>query len=134
MAVRIEIGISFGDSDRAAVSTSIMNDAPMLTDAGSKISLLSPKRIRQMCGTKSPTQPTCPHMDTQEAVIIVAHTLAENRSFAKSTPEVIASSGDSGNRFIRQRSSNRITVPKRIGGIPQRSDRYPALSMLPISQ
>jgi hypothetical protein len=60
-------------------------------------------------------------MDTQEAVIPVAHKIVMPRSRLIFTPEDLASSSDRGRRFILQRSRNRIAIPRRIIGAPSMS-------------
>ena len=58
IAVSTDIGISFGDTVLARVSTIIMKPAPMLMDAGMSFTLLLPKSILQKWGTMRPTHPT----------------------------------------------------------------------------
>ena len=58
MAVRMETGISAGETVRAAVSTATINTAPRLMEAGMMDMLLLPNFMRQIWGISRPTQPT----------------------------------------------------------------------------
>lgn len=80
------MGISDSDTLRAAVSSSSMKAAPTLALAEITFRLSLPKSIRQTWGTISPTQPICPHMDTQEAMMAVAATMIRQRIFFRSMP------------------------------------------------
>ena len=123
-----------GDAVRARVSSFIKEAAPTETDTGSSTFWLLPTSSRQICGTISPTQPTCPHMETQEAVIRVAQNSTISRSARILTPELTASSSERGRRFMRQRRQSRTAQPMRMAGAPMAREAYPALSKLPISQ
>ena len=57
-AVRIDMGISEAVALRASVSTSAMNTAPRLSEAGTSRVLSLPNIIRAMCGMSSPTHAT----------------------------------------------------------------------------
>ena len=103
----------------ARVSTRIMKVAPRLTDAGSRDRWLLPNFIRHIWGISRPTQPTCPHMDTQEAVMAVAHTTVMPRRTDILTPEALASSSLRGSRFSRQRSRKSTAMPSTTGGVPK---------------
>ena len=116
MAVRIEMGISWAEALRATVSTTIRKAAPKLMEAGKRDRWLLPNFIRHIWGTSKPTQPTWPHMETQEAVTMVAQMTAMPRSMEIFTPEERASSSLRGSRFRRQRSRYRMAMPARMGG------------------
>ena len=79
-AVRIETGTSPAVIVRAAVSTKSMKSAPAKADAGNPRRLSAPAAIRTACGTNKPTQPMRPHMETTEAVNIVAPRITAARS------------------------------------------------------
>ena len=134
IAVKIETGISAAETLRATVSTAIINTAPILTDAGINAIWLLPNFMRHICGIRRPTQPTCPHMDTQEAVIAVAHKTVTPRRALMLTPDERASSSVRGKRFNFHRKSHRIIIPTIIGGAPNISVLYDALSSPPMSQ
>ena len=77
IAVRIDTGISAALMVRARVSTIITKHAPQLMHAGSSLAWLFPNKSLHTCGTNSPTQPTCPHIATHEAVIAAQQTGAD---------------------------------------------------------
>ena len=77
---------------------------PRLMLAGMTKRLLLPVSILAQCGIRSPTQPTCPHMETQDAVIIVAARIKISLVFFKSMPLAFASSSLRDRIFSRKRS------------------------------
>ena len=107
IAVRIDTGISAALIVRARVSTIITKHAPQLMHAGSSLAWLFPNKSLHTCGTSSPTQPTCPHIATHEAVIAAQQTMHTARRRGMFVPNVRASSPGSGSRlsFQRRRSS-----------------------------
>ena len=92
MAVRTESGSSMTLMLRDNVSMMIMKLAPRLILTGITNRLLLPVSILAQCGIRSPIQPTCPHMDTLEAVITVAARINASLVFFKSIPLALASS------------------------------------------
>ena len=92
IAVKIEIGISDAVALLAKVSMTVIKNAPRLMLTGITLQLLFPRIILEICGTKSPTQPTCPHMDTQDAVIMDDARINATRRIFTFTPRDLASS------------------------------------------
>lgn len=100
IAVRIEMGISAAEALLAIVSTMTIKQAPMLIEAGTSERWLLPKAILHIWGISRPTQPTCPHIDTQEAVIIVAQITVTTLSMFTLTPSDFASSSQIGRAHV----------------------------------
>ena len=91
-AVRIETGISLCVAVRATVSITSMKRAPMTIEAGSTKRLFAPKIMRAAWGTRRPTQPMRPHIETTEAVIMVAAMMTPARILRTGMPRLAASS------------------------------------------
>ena len=70
----------------------IRKEAPRLMLIGITSRLLLPVIILAQCGIKSPTQPTCPHMETEEAVIMVIASTRRIRILFRWMPLALASS------------------------------------------
>ena len=130
----MEIGISAAVALRATVSITNRNTAPRLMLAGTIFWLLLPKSIRQIWGIKSPTQPTCAHMETQDAVIIVAASATMTRITRIFTPIVFASSSLSINTLSFHRRTKMIAIPTAINGAPSARLLKLVFARLPISQ
>ena len=102
--------------------------------AGSSLAWLFPNRSLHTCGTSSPTQPTCPHIATHEAVIAAQQTMHTARRRGMFVPNVRASSPGSGSRLSFQRSSSKTPQETAIAGAPSFKAPKPAALRLPISQ
>ena len=113
MAVSIEIGSSAAVMERARVSTMIRKVPPNEMHAGIRCRWSLPNTMRHICGTISPTQPTWPHMEIDEAVAMVAHKIAIMRSRGIFTPEEQDSSSDNKRRFnlhLKRKSTVRLSA------------------------
>ena len=118
MAVRTDRGNPAVVIVRAKVSTTTIKDAPKRAHAGRTLRWLFPNIIRHICGTSKPTQPTCPLIVTQEAVISEAESITTVRRSLIFTPLDFASSSFNGNKFNLHLSKIRMITPKRITGAP----------------
>jgi len=105
-------------TERASVSMKSINNAPSPMLAGITDLLLFPYSIRDMCGISRPTQPISPHIDTTEAVIIVAPRMTSNLIRLTGTPREMASSSLSVMRLSFQRRKKIRSVPAMINGEP----------------
>ena len=92
IAVRIDIGSSITLIVRESVSMATIKLAPRLKETGITYRLLLPTSIRAQWGIKRPIHPTCPHIDTEEAVMTVAASINSMRVFFRSMPLAFASS------------------------------------------
>ena len=91
-AVRTDIGISEAVRVLASVSIITTNMLPRMILNGMTNRLLLPQIMRAQCGTSSPTQPTCPHIETHDAVTIVDATTIALRVRCTFIPAACASS------------------------------------------
>ena len=111
-----------------------MKSAPAKADAGSTRRLSAPAAIRTACGTNKPTQPMRPHMETTEAVNIVAPRMTAARMRPTGIPRDLASSSGSAAAFNRQRRSSSTAAPSAAIGNPAASVEKDAPVRDPISQ
>ena len=118
MAVRIEMGISEADRERASVSMTIMSADPSSSDTGMTARLFCPHSMRAQCGTSRPTQPTWPHIEMTEAVMTVEATMRIARMRETLTPAERASSSERERILSCQRSATITTTPAMMKGAP----------------
>ena len=118
MAVKMEIGISAAVAALAKVSITIIKKAPRPMLMGMTLRLLFPPIILEIWGIKSPTQPTCPHMETQEAVIMDETAINTRRISWILVPRELASSSFRERMFNLHRRAKISATPARIKGAP----------------
>lgn len=118
IAVSMESGNSITLTVLDKVSIRIIKLAPRLMLMGITYLLLLPTNILAQWGINSPIQPTCPHMDTQDAVMTVEVTIKIILIFFIFIPLDLASSSLKERIFSLHLSINMITVPSKINGEP----------------
>ena len=101
IAVSTDSGSSITLSVLESVSISIIKLAPRLMLTGTTYRLLLPTSILAQCGIRSPIQPTCPHMDTADAVMMVEARMKILLVFFRSIPLALASSSLSARMLSR---------------------------------
>ena len=117
-----------------SVSMIIIKLAPRLILTGTTYLLLLPTSILAQCGISSPIHPTCPHIDTADAVIRVDANMNTIRVFFISIPLAFASSSLNASILSLHLKRYIITIPTIINGEPIIIFSYFALVKLPISQ
>ena len=118
MAVKMEIGISAEVALLAKVSIKIIKIAPREILIGTTALLLFPPIILEICGIKSPTHPTDPHIETLEAVIIEAAMINTIRILFIFIPRELASSSLRERMFNLHLNRNIRQIPVKMNGSP----------------